>query len=310
MRVRQGLATAALLGLLASCASPGETGTAACHMTKVATIPLVSEEGFIAAPVTIDDKARLMLVDTGAERTLVTPSTVSTLHLEEDAHRRSTLRGTGGSVATRNAKLQSFGLGGVVMLDQSYAVGQLPSRHIAGQRAAGLIGADWLSGFDVDLDLPHRQMTLYRVDGCDGDYLPWAGARSMVTTYRYGRGLVLVKLTLDGAPVTALLDSGANHSAVTENAAARAGAEGALLAHEPVSHGVGVDGAVVAMRVHRFDRLLVGKNETDGMRMAVGPVHMPQGSEMLLGLDWLRFHRVWIDYRDRRLFVQDPSSAG
>ena len=61
-----------------------------------------------------------------------------------------------------HARLQSFGLGGMEMLDQSYAVESLPERGEIGAELSGLIGADWLSDYDVDLDAAHRRMTLYR----------------------------------------------------------------------------------------------------------------------------------------------------
>ena len=66
------------------------------------------------------------------------------------------------------------------MLDQSAAVGPLPDAQSAVATASGLIGADWLRDFDVEFDLRRRRVTLYRVAGCGGDYVPWQGRRTSV----------------------------------------------------------------------------------------------------------------------------------
>jgi hypothetical protein len=99
----------------------------------------------------------------------VTHGAVANLRLQRDSRNRTIIHGVGGSITTPNARLQSFGISGMVMMDQSAAVGPASG---AALRASGLLGADWLSNFDVDFDLPHRMMTLYCVQGCADDYVP------------------------------------------------------------------------------------------------------------------------------------------
>jgi predicted aspartyl protease len=115
---------------------------------------------------------------------------------------------------------------------------------------------------------------------------------------------MLLHTSLDGAPITALLDSGANHSIVSTAAAARAGVSDETLVHDPGGQSVGVDQYAHAMHQHLFSRLDIGPDHLTGVRLLVGPLQAPGGAEMLLGLDWLRSHRVWIGYRSRTLFLQ------
>ena len=289
--------------LLAACAQAPGAGPQACVVTRVADIPVSNERGFISAPAIIEDKPATLLIDTGAETTMVTPSAITNLRLGPDRRRFSTINGAGGTIVSQNALLQSLGVGGMETLDQSAAVGPLPVTQGSAMRASGLLGADWLSGFDVEFDLPHRAVRLYSVHHCSGDYVPWAGRRVSSPVQLYGRGLVLLPATLDGHAVTALLDSGANRSVLGEAAAARAGLDPDMLARDPVSHSVGVDGTMLSVHEHRFAALRVAGLLSRGPMVSVGPLRLTI-ADLLLGSDWLRGVRVWISYAHRRVTVQ------
>ena len=51
------------------------------------------------------------------------------------------------------------------MGDSSVTVGPLPMNEVAGRPLAGLLGRDFLSPFDLDIDLPAHRMTLFDVQG-------------------------------------------------------------------------------------------------------------------------------------------------
>lgn len=301
--------------LLAGCgATPMASAPPACSVAQVAAVPLRIENGFVTAPATIDRQQATMLVDTGSERTLVTPGAVDAFNLQPDPRAHTRIIGVGGAVMADHARLQSFGLGGMEMMDQSYAIESLPGSGLTGDEPSGLIGADWLSDYDVDLDVGHGRMTLYDVEGCDGadlpGHLPWQGARFPVPTYRYGRGIMLLKLLVDGTPVTAVLDSGADRSVLSEAAAERAGVGPAALAHDPAGRGGGVDGRIAITHIHVFPSVVIGAEHIANMPLRVGPLRAGGNVEMLLGVDWLRRNRVWIDYRDHMLFIQPEISPG
>ncbi|GAN77341.1 retroviral-like aspartic protease family protein [Acidisphaera rubrifaciens] len=299
---------AAALGGCAASASHGGAGR--CEVRALAHVQLADERGYLAVPAAIEDKPVTMLIDTGSDTTLVTPSAVRTLGLGRDPHASTTINGNDGSVTSRNALLQSFGVGGMEMLDQSYAVAPLPTLGLAGYQAAGLIGADWLSQFDVDLDVPGRRLTLYRAQGCGDDHVPWPGAHVSVPAFRAGRDRVIVDATLDGTRLHAMIDSGANQSLVSRAAAARAGVTVARMDHDPRARTSGMGGVVDETRVHRFATLDVGGVVWRDPALVVGALSASTGADMLLGLDWLRSHEIWIDYRDRRVFIRAASAPG
>jgi predicted aspartyl protease len=295
--------------LLAGCTAASPTPTPqACTVRKAAEIPLGVERGFITAPVTLDGKPAALVIDTGAETSLVTPIAQTLLRLQPDPGRRTMVQGTGGTLTTQNVRLQSFGIGGMEVLDQSVAVGPLPAAQGAAMNASGLLGADWFRDFDVELDLPHRRMALYQVEGCRGDYVPWPGPKVSVVAEIYRRGLVILPAELDGQPITALLDSGANRSVVSTAAAERIGVGAAALARDRAGTAFGVDGASLTTHDHRFGELRVGAARYASPTLNVSPLRVTV-ADMLLGLDWLRGNRVWIAYAARRVTIQ-PSPPG
>jgi predicted aspartyl protease len=290
--------------MLAGCAAATPpTNPQACTIRKAADIPVTFERGFVSAPATIEGKPVRLLIDTGSEISLVTPIAMTVLHLQPDPHRRTTLHGTGGTITTQNALLQSFGIGGMEVLAQSTAVGPLPALRGPALEASGLIGADWLHDFDVELDLLHHRIALYRVEGCVGDYVPWPGRKTAVAAEMLGRGLVVLPVALDGQPVRALLDTGANHSVLSTSAAARIGIAPSTLALDRGGTAMGVDGATLAMRHHRFGQLRIGDAGYPAPPIDIGPLRVA-AVDMLLGVDWLRRSRVWIAYSARRVTVQ------
>ncbi|MGH7320769.1 MAG: retropepsin-like aspartic protease family protein [Candidatus Rokuibacteriota bacterium] len=98
--------------------------------------------------------ARLIL-DTGAERTVISPATLARLRLEAPRLGRVMLQGVTGAVVAEVVRLDSIEVVGVT-------VGPIPvAIHDARLRIAdGLLGQDVLSGFAVSIDATAGVVTL------------------------------------------------------------------------------------------------------------------------------------------------------
>ena len=284
-------------------------GPQACDIHKAAEIPIAFERGFVSAPALIDDQPVILLFDTGSEVSLVTPIAMTELRLQQDPHRRTTILGVGGTITAQNAFLPSIGIGGMEMLNQSVGVGTLPVLQNAAMNASGLLGADWLRSFDVEIDLPHLRVALFRVADCSGDYIPWQGPKTSVAAQIYRAGLVLLPAKLDGKSVIVLLDSGANRSSLSEAAAGRIGVDASALALDRSGKSTGIDGATIATRGHRFATFQIGSVTYARPVISVSPLHIGI-ADMLLGADWLRANRVWISYAARRVTFQKAAPNG
>ena len=75
------------------------------------------------------------------------------------------------------------------------------------------------------------------------------------------------------------------------------------MAADPKSTAVGVDGNVVPGHVHRFATLQVGSE-----RIAPAYIFVSDAPKSLLGVDFLRNHRVWISYPHGLLYIQPVPS--
>src|SRR5262249_38061454 len=80
---------------------------------------------------------------------------------------------------------------------------------------AGLLGADILSNYDVELDFGADKMTLLSPDHCPGKVIYWNPQAVAVVPIQVTRGGDIVfPVTLDGKPVNATLDTGASDTVV------------------------------------------------------------------------------------------------
>lgn len=57
------------------------------------------------------------------------------------------------------------------------------------------------------------------------------------------------------------------------------------------------------MRVYRLGWLAVGASVTQGVTVVAAPVILTPILDLLLGVDWLDGHRVWLSYATGQVFV-------
>jgi hypothetical protein len=221
------------------------------------------------------------------------------------------MMGIGGLVRHQNALPRSLTLGGVVLRhptvlhDNTLAVGPLPVSSFGGRQIEGLLGRDFLSAFDLELDIPARHMTLYDVHGCQGAFLPWTTPYRVIAALPADRKALVIPVSLDGRWLRAGIDSGAGTSLLTASGIARVGLTPALLSTDPsaIAHGVGYRPIVV--QLHRFGALDVGGVPMQQPTLLVAPVQLVPIVDLLLGADWLQSHRVWLSYSALQVFVAD-----
>lgn len=272
-----------------------------CALTPIASAPLIPERNFMLVPVRIDGQDATMLLDTGAETTTVTPAAAERLGLPADGKQPSMLRGVSGNVRSQNVLVRELSLGGqVVRAAKSAGVGDLPPFPGVSPPVAGLLGADVLAGFEAEIDLPGRTLTLYRAVGCNG-FTPWPQAAAVPFRKQRG-GLVILDARVDGRRVRAMLDTGARTTLITRETAETLGVSAAALDQDRRTNGVGIGLASIAFRQHRFAELGVPGDLVAGMTVDVADMRLP-GVEMLLGADYLSLRHVWISYSTGRVFL-------
>jgi predicted aspartyl protease len=293
------LATVVLL--LAACNGAGlQAYGPQCRVDRKAELPLAVARNFLLTPVKLEGRPAWMVVDTGAETSLLTPEAAEGLAL--DTGHTSDLLGVAGMVHSQNVRVRRFEIGGISGINRSFGVGQIGMISAAQVPVAGLLGTDVLSQFDVELDVPGRRMALYSVSGCNG-FVPWGGTASAIPVRFSERGLTFLPLRIDDRPVRALLDTGARVSLMTRRVASTLGVTAWMLDSDPERGGTGVGMNAIELRQHRFDRVELGPLTVRDMAINVAELRLP-GVEMLLGADWIGPRQVWISYAQGTIFVR------
>lgn len=257
--------------------------------------------GHWATPVRVNGEGPFeFVVDTAAATSAVFPNVRERLALAGSG-RRVQVNGASGRQSFELFRLDSLELDGRIGRDLA-AIGldSIPEDR----RSGGLVGADMLSRFVAEFDMPGGELRLHdpgtRLAG-DWQIVPLTIGRSRFAALE-GR--------LDGRPIVMVLDTGARRTIVNWIAAAQAGVapESAdLRPSEPVR------GATnhYTKAVNRDFRSLTAGPVTlgaDAIHIADLAVFEQLGlgdrPAMILGIDRLRALRFAIDYPARRLMVE------
>lgn len=280
---------------------------AACVVDRLTTVPLEDAGPLMLVPVEVNGHPGRFILDTGAALSVVTPAAVERLGLDLDEWTATTLRGVGGVERRRNAIPRSLSLGGVALHRRALAADQTLRVATMAVPADGLLGRDFLFGFDLDLDPAGRTLSLYRATACTGRFLPWSGPYAAVPVTVAAGSAWWVPVELDGIRLRGLLDSGAGMSFLAAPGMARLSLTMEGLAADPALTVTGVGPRGVIARRHRFRSMTIGTAVTPDPDLTVAPVQLSPVSDLLLGADWIRRHRLWLSNATGQMFVADPA---
>jgi predicted aspartyl protease len=281
----------------------------ACVVHQRAVVPLEIVGTVVLTPVMVNGVPGSFILDTGAAQTAVTPDAVVHFGLALDEWTATTMRGVGGIERRRNADPRSVELGGIALHRRSLArdatlrVVTLSGGSVDGHRVDGLLGRDFLSLFDLDLDFARRTLALYEVHDCTGRFLPWTEPYLSVPVENPAESALVVPVELDGVPLRALLDSGASQTLVAATGMARLALGIDRLAADPSRITSGIGPHTVTMWQHQFGKFRIGDETFAGPSFFVAPIRLQPASDMLLGADWLLGRRIWISYATNQLFA-------
>jgi predicted aspartyl protease len=270
------------LVLLAACT---QLPAGPCRRQAIADLPTTLDQNGLTVTGRVEGSDTSFEIDTAARQSALAPATAELLAR------------TGPSSGDAFAQ---------ITLGNAGFQRQVPVVNITG--AGGVIGGDLLSDHDLELDLPDHRLRLWRAPGCKLADLPWTGPHDAVGVEVTGSELLRVPVTLNGQKIEAVLDSEASVSLIQTATARRLGVTSSELGRDArvAVHDAG-RGSIPA-RLHRFDMLTVGQEQVKKPLIGVAGFQ-PATDEMVLGLDFLRDHRVWVSYRTAHLFIQAARSA-
>lgn len=290
---------AAAVLALAGCTGPQPGFSGGCPLDPVTQVPVHMYSGLPLIDGTIAGKPVRMVLDTGADRTLLSEAAVRRLGLRRGSNATRSA-GIGGSFAAFDALAGSINFGKVSVPLSSVVVGNF-ALGLSESQVDGLLGADLWRGLDVDLDLPARTATFYRAEHCQRRGPPWAGPAVEIRGLAGPADRLLLPAALDGHGAVAIFDTGAQVSGVSFRLAARAGERGEP-AREVRIRGAGSN--VAKLQAQRFASFRVGPLFFRDPVLPILP--LPQFADALVGEDMMRGCRVWFSFAARQLFLATP----
>ncbi len=189
-----------------------------CQLRRMAVLDMqTSRDGTVSVPVTIQGHPARLMVDIGAVYSTLDASFAKSLGLKQwQMYNRY------------------IGMGGGIPLDQyafadSFALGPIPSGRfgfvlapssVLGTSSMGMLGAEVMSSFDIDLDFAGSKFNVFSPDHCPGKVVYWTSdAYAAVPMDLDGGNHIHVSIMLDGKSLTAMLDTGAARSFMNFRAA-------------------------------------------------------------------------------------------
>jgi hypothetical protein len=213
------------------------------------------------------------------------------------------VHGIGQAMASATARPATIALGKLTLPDPPVIVGAFSTGDLPGGAPDGLLGADILAGFDVEVDVSRGRLALF--PPCGDPRPPWSPPYAVLQG-KLLRGRFFVPLTLDEVRLAAALDTGAEYSLVSSRAAEAAGVSAAELALDPAASIVVVGPQPVTVRLHRFRELRLGPEVWANPPLLVMPARQAP-VDGILGMDYLRHYRLWLSYATGLVFVGAPA---
>lgn len=234
MQVFKWLLLAPIGALLAGCAPDHKvvatlkdqvtvTGTS-CSFPRLAQLKMEKIDGGWTIPARINDYNVRLTVDTGASDILISRAAAVAMELPVDEDRRiETFIGFGGASSAKPVKTRHFVVGGFDIRDESAAVAPFKTNYQVSPPVVGLLGLSYLAAFDVEIDFARQTLSLYGSNHCGHGFLPWQGPYETLPLKNKFDDYARVDLTVDGHPLEAVLDTGAENLAASQFGAWEAG---------------------------------------------------------------------------------------
>jgi clan AA aspartic protease (TIGR02281 family) len=301
--LKQWLSAVGVIAALLPVAGHAADGVGGCGAVRLGETIVATLQNSPIVTLFANGAAVTLLLDTGAQTTILTPAAAQRIgakHPRIEFQRQ--MSGIAGSLQTGEAELRNFSIGGVAIPWRRVRVGQLGVANAFAVPIDGVLGADSLSSFDVDLDLPGHRMVLYQRQTCPNTAPAWSEPYDRIAASRSVGDHLFFPVQLDGRQVAAIIDTGAQLTVLSAQAAAALGLTAPVLARD---RAILVHGAVaeeLSAHVHRFAKLRIGTELIRNVDVAVTNLRLSD-ADLVLGVDFLKPRRMWLSYGSQQIFL-------
>lgn len=316
--------------VLAGCA---DKPPADCNLSILEEFPItVTKDNGFLIPATMDGHETKLLIDTGAEVSWLFDNSLDRLGIKYSSFSvLNDVRGLGGTSRTGAVALSDLKLGDVsygpvdmpvIVPDKSVQDARKKDKSKHAPPYAGMLGNNFLSNFDVEFDVPEHKIYILSQDHCKGVVQHWNGPliaapfrMSVPETDPTTGGIrprmaddykIRVPITVNGRPVLAILDSGAQNSYMTWEFASQLGISKDTPGVTKTEDVDGIDGHSVPGYHYRFSTFTIGDETLIGVPVEIGDVSQGRHAEFadifILGADFFAKNRVYIAYKERMIY--------
>jgi len=291
---------------------------AGCKLAMLSEWPVRIENSQLLVEGSLNGQPARVMLDTGVPRTQLNSATATRLNAARRDVKRDRQFGASGESKVEIAHLDEFR---VVDFKRS------PWRMvISGDADLGvdvLLGEDFLSLVDFEFDLEHNVVRLFQPENCDGKNLAyWASDGQSVGDVPIdpiiaSQPQIVLDVRVNGKTIGALLDTGAASSVLDKPAASRLGATPETPGVTVVGQRSGAGGKTLPVWSAPFQSFTIGAETAKDVRIAFSdlfreanyasigtriPTKVEGSQQMLLGVDFLRSHRVLVSHSQKRMY--------
>jgi len=292
-----------------------------CSLERAAELPVKNEDGRLLIQVQINGRDAWVQVDTGSPFSLISARLANAL----DLRKSEVLPGRAIDAAGKSLKhfvhIKTLTLGGMTAENQAFLVmGEGDSEE---RPYDGIFGANFLSAYDVELDIPHGMMRLFLHNRCEAAPVYWTQDFADVPFALDASLHMVMTAALDGKPLRAMVDTGAGPSFLTAQTARHS------FDFDPEAAGLKPDGeqrtgsgATLAYYKHRFATLDIGGVGFRNPELFVIPdktsriirehhsldsnrlfSETNQEVQLVIGMHNLARIRAYIAYKDGKIYI-------
>jgi predicted aspartyl protease len=301
------LASSLVAAISAATASPAH---ARCHIENVTAIRVASNGNQLLTQGALDGHPVTVLIDTGAYMSFIWRSAAERLGLHLFSAPRTHMFGLGGESRVDATLVGELQVQSFTAKDLRLPVaGDVPSV------VDFILGEDFLARGSVEFDVRHGAVRMMETSGCTPAELPyWSKTYSMadIIASPQDARAIRVPVVLNGHEFRAQIDSGSSVSLVAKSVADAAGVH-YVSSSEQI---VGIGHRTLETWIAEVNSFRLGDETINNTQLRVAqldkyqtmgrvgtriPVTAGTAPTILLGMDFLRTHRVVVDNTTRKM---------